>query len=159
MLWGGVSVGESRDEIERVIELMTPRLPSHKPRYIMGIGMPRDLLVGVRAGADMFDCVLPTRLSRHGSFFDQYGRVTSVSRGSFSADIDNPLVPGCECATCKSFSRAYLKHLFLRKEITVYYYLAVHNMYTLISLTRKMRQAIIQRRFVEFIQSHPGLSL
>ncbi len=151
---GGVSVGESREEVEKVISNMTKKLPINKPRYIMGIGMPRDLIVGVLSGADMFDCVLPTRIARHGGYFSEGLRFKSVSQKDFSDDHDNPLVIGCQCPTCKTFTRAYLKHLFLRKEITVYYYLAVHNLFRLLNLTFDMRKAIFNDCFPQFLKKN-----
>jgi len=152
---GGVSVGESREEVDRVVKSMANRLPAHKPRYLMGVGTPRDLLVGVSSGVDMFDCVLPTRLSRHGSYFAESGKVESVTKKSFTEDFENPLVRGCTCPTCQEHSRGYLKHLFQRGELTVYYYLSVHNMHTLLNLTRQMRQAILNDKLPEFLATHP----
>ncbi len=152
---GGVSVGETRDEVDKVVKSVAQHLPTDKPRYLMGVGTPRDLLVGVSSGIDMFDCVLPTRLSRHGSYFAESGKVESVTKKSFSDDHQNPLVPGCKCPTCKEFSRAYLKHLFKRSELTVYYYISVHNLHTLLQLTRDMRQAILEDRLPQFLAEHP----
>lgn len=152
---GGVSVGESRDEVDRVVKTMVRHLPTQKPRYLMGVGTPRDIMVGISSGVDMFDCVLPTRLSRHGSYYAESGKVESVTKAHFTKDFDNPLVRGCECSTCKRFSRGYLKHLFLRSELTVYHYLSIHNFHTLINLSKKMRQAILDDRLPEFIQEYP----
>lgn len=148
---GGVSVGESREEVDRVVKSMTKYLPKEKPRYLMGVGTPRDLKVAISSGIDMFDCVLPTRLSRHGSFFGANGKVQSVTQKGFTEDLETPLVPDCTCSTCQTFSRAYLKHLFLRSELTVYYYLSVHNLHTLINLTKQMRQAILEDRLLELM--------
>lgn len=150
---GGVSVGESREEVYKVINLMGRRLPYDKPRYVMGIGTPEDLLVGVSSGVDMFDCVLPTRLARHGSFFGENLKTQSVTQKDFSHDFDSPLVKTCNCPTCKRLSRAYLKHLFLRGEITVYYYLAVHNLHTLLNLTKEMREAILAGELPDYLAS------
>ena len=144
---GGVSVGESRQDVDRVVLDWAGELPAQKPRYVMGVGTPRDLLVGIAAGVDLFDCVLPTRLSRHGSFYDANGQVISITRSRYASDHDLPLVPGCGCAVCARFSRAYLRHLFMRKEITVFAYLAEHNLYSLLALTRRLRQAIIAGEF------------
>ncbi|MFN5538978.1 MAG: tRNA guanosine(34) transglycosylase Tgt [Candidatus Melainabacteria bacterium] len=147
---GGVSVGETREEVDKVVKAHAKFLPKHKPRYLMGVGTPRDLTVGISSGIDMFDCVLPTRLSRHGSFYGETNKVVSVTQKSFTENSEQPLVPGCECTTCKRFSRAYLKHLFLRSELTVYHYLSVHNFHTLIQLTKRMRKAILEDRFPQF---------
>ena len=149
---GGVSVGESREEVERIIKLTACKLPRNKPRYVMGVGTPRDLITCVTSGVDMFDCVLPTRLSRHGSFFGK-NKLESITQKSFSQDFSRPLVEGCQCPTCKRFSRAYLKHLFLRSEITVYYYLATHNMHVLLELTRNLRKAILENNLKNFLSS------
>jgi queuine tRNA-ribosyltransferase len=154
---GGVSVGESREEVDKVVESMAKRLPKDKPRYLMGVGTPRDLKVAIPAGIDMFDCVLPTRLARHGSFFgpgEQLGgKVESVTQKAFTEDFDNPIYPGCECSTCKRYSRGYLKHLFMRSELAVYHYLSIHNFHVLMHLTRQMRQAILQDRLPELLAS------
>ncbi|MDJ0625747.1 MAG: tRNA guanosine(34) transglycosylase Tgt [Candidatus Caenarcaniphilales bacterium] len=154
---GGVSVGESREEVDRIVQTMANELPSNKPRYLMGVGTPRDLLMSVTSGMDMFDCILPTRLSRHGSFFrknPEGWKTESVTQKEFTEDFNNPIMKNCQCPTCSQFSRAYIKHLFKRSEITVYYYIAVHNLYTLINLTKNMRKAILEDRFVEFIKSN-----
>ncbi|MDX1917953.1 MAG: tRNA guanosine(34) transglycosylase Tgt [Candidatus Caenarcaniphilales bacterium] len=144
---GGVSVGETREEVDKVVKAFGPLLPDYKPRYVMGVGTPHDLITGVNSGIDMFDCVLPTRLARHGSFFGKEGKVESVTQKAFSDEHELPLMPDCHCPTCLVHSRAYLKHLFLRSELTVYYYLSVHNMYTLLNLTRSMRKAILDGSF------------
>jgi queuine tRNA-ribosyltransferase len=149
---GGVSVGETREEVDKVVKTMACQLPTHKPRYLMGVGTPRDLKVGISSGIDMFDCVLPTRLARHGSFFGASGRTESVTQKSYTEDFETPLVPGCTCSTCTSFSRGYLKHLFLRSELAVYYYLSIHNFHTLINLTQQMRTAILEDRLPEFLE-------
>ncbi len=148
---GGVSVGESREEVDKVVQSMSKYLPADKPRYLMGVGTPHDLKVAVSSGIDMFDCVLPTRLSRHGSYFAENGKVKSITQKAFTEDLETPLVSDCACSTCQTFSRAYLKHLFLRSELTVYYYLSVHNLHTLINFSKQMRQAILEDRFVQFI--------
>ncbi|MDX1919277.1 MAG: tRNA guanosine(34) transglycosylase Tgt [Candidatus Caenarcaniphilales bacterium] len=148
---GGVSVGETREEVDKVVQTMAQRLPQNKPRYLMGVGTPRDLKVAIPSGIDMFDCVLPTRLSRHGSFFGPSGRVESVTQKAFTEDFDNPIYPGCRCSTCKRFSRGYLKHLFMRSELTVYHYISIHNFHTLIHLTKQMRQAILEDRLPELL--------
>jgi len=148
---GGVSVGESRLEVDRVVKEFGKLLPENKPRYVMGVGTPHDLKTGILAGIDIFDCILPTRLSRHGSYFSENGEIKSISQQSFAQDFDNPLVKNCNCQTCQKFSRAYLRHLFMRKEITVYYYLAVHNLHVLLNLSRLFRKAIFENKSLDFL--------
>jgi queuine tRNA-ribosyltransferase len=152
---GGISVGESREEVDKVVKSMAHKLPNNKPRYLMGVGTPRDLIVGISSGIDMFDCVLPTRISRHGSYFGESGKAESITKKSNTEDLDSPLVKNCTCATCLRFSKAYLKHLFQRSEITVYYYLSLHNLHTLLNLSRQMRSAILENKMQDFLNNHP----
>ena len=151
---GGVSVGESRAEVDRVVREFAPILPKSKLRYVMGVGTPHDLLSGILAGVDVFDCVLPTRLSRHGSYFDYSGKTRSITQKIFKKDYQSPLVENCQCPTCSRFSRAYLRHLFMRKELTAYYYLAVHNLHVLINLPKLLREAIFKDSTLDFAQKH-----
>ncbi len=140
---GGVSVGETREDVYKIVRAFAPELPENKPRYLMGVGTPKDLEVAMDAGIDMFDCILPTRIARHGSFFAADGSTKSVTQKSFSGDHDTALVPGCACPVCLRFSRAYLKHLFQRSELTVYYYLSLHNVYALLETARRKRASIL----------------
>ncbi len=138
---GGVSVGEPMADMHRIIETVTPQLPPDKPRYIMGIGLPENLEVAIRAGADMFDCVLPTRLARHGQvFMDGHQRV-SLKQATFKLDPE-PIQPGCDCYTCLRFSRAYLRHLIQARELSAATLLSIHNVRYLIRLVDTLREQI-----------------
>jgi queuine tRNA-ribosyltransferase len=151
---GGVAVGEDRQLIEKIVRATTPLLPPDKPRYLMGVGTAWDLVFAVRCGIDMFDCVLPTRLARHGAAFTDAGRI-SLRNARYTTDWQ-PLQPGCGCYTCQHHSRAYLSHLVRVKEMTASTLLSIHNIYFLHAQTRACRQAILEGRFkahFEHIQS------
>jgi queuine tRNA-ribosyltransferase len=148
---GGVAVGESRDLIEEVVLYTTPLLPAQKPRYLMGVGTPWDLIYAVRCGIDMFDCVLPTRLARHGAAFTSEGRV-SLRNARFVSDFQ-PLEPGCDCYTCTNHTRAYLSHLVRAREMTAATLLSIHNIRHLHKQTWACRQAILAGRFKEYFQA------
>jgi queuine tRNA-ribosyltransferase len=145
---GGLSVGESKAEMHAMLELLNPILPAHKPRYLMGVGSPEDLVNGVMRGIDIFDCVLPTRLARHQAVMTHHGRLNMLN-AIFARD-ERPIDSECTCYTCKSFSRAYLRHLIAAKEMLASTLLSIHNIHTLLSLTRNMRQAITERKFAQF---------
>ncbi len=145
---GGVSVGEPREEINRIVELTAPFLPKDKPRYLMGVGTPEDLLDCIRRGMDMFDCVMPTRIARHGSFFSPDGR-RIIKNAEFKEDF-GPLVEGCSCFTCQNHSRAYIRHLFRQKEWTASMLMSIHNIQFLIETTQSARQAVLDSRFEDF---------
>lgn len=145
---GGVSVGEPLDMKNHVVELVTPLLPENKPRYLMGVGTPVDLIEGVRRGVDMFDCVLPTRNARHGTFFTTYGNKI-VKNKEFEDDF-TPLDENCDCPTCKNHTKAYIRHLFKAGEVTGATLLSIHNIHFLINLMKQTRTAILEGRFEEF---------
>jgi queuine tRNA-ribosyltransferase len=145
---GGVSVGEPAEEKNRIVELCTPLLPQDKPRYLMGVGTPEDLLDGVFRGIDMFDCVMPTRNARHGSFFSDNGRKI-IKNKEFEADF-GPLQEGCTCYACQNHSKAYIRHLFRQKESTAGTLMSIHNIHYLINLMAEARKAIIEDRYFEF---------
>ena len=145
---GGLSVGESKEEMYNVTHHITPRMPPEKPRYLMGVGDPSDLLEGIEAGIDMFDCVMPTRNARNGMLFTSHGKII-IKQSRFKQDPE-PLDPECECPTCKNYSRAYLQHLFKSGEILGVRLNTYHNLFFFISLVKKARKAIIERRFIEF---------
>lgn len=132
---GGLSVGESKDIMNHFTEFTAPLLPKYKPRYLMGVGTPEDLLNGIKHGIDMFDCVLPTRNARHGSFFTWEGK-KNIKNKEFHED-DRPLVEGCNCYTCKNHSRAYLRHLWRCGESTAATLLSIHNTKFLIDFAKK----------------------
>lgn len=144
---GGVSVGESRDLIDEVIEATASWLPDDKPRYVMGLGLPLNLSHAIACGVDMFDCVLPTRLARHGQFFSgPDGHRLSIRRAVFKQD-DAPLDPACTCETCTQFSRAYLRHLVMAGELLGSMALSIHNCHFLIHWVAAIRRAIQEGRF------------
>jgi queuine tRNA-ribosyltransferase len=142
---GGVSVGEARAEIDRVVAFTAPLLPVGRPRYLMGVGTPRDLLVSIASGVDMFDCVMPTRNARNGTLFTWAGSV-NIKRSEF-ADDPRPLDETCACGSCRKFSRAYLRHLFLSKEILAMRLNTLHNVFFYQEMMRRARAAIVQGRF------------
>jgi queuine tRNA-ribosyltransferase len=137
---GGVAVGESKGEMLEIMNYTAPLLPPEKPRYLMGVGTPEDLLDGVAAGIDMFDCVMPTRNARNGSLFTSLGKV-AIKNAKY-ADDPGPLDPNCSCSTCTTVSRAYLRHLFVNDEIAAHVYNTIHNVSFYLDLMRGIRQAI-----------------
>jgi queuine tRNA-ribosyltransferase len=153
---GGVSVGEPPELIAKIVQAITPLLPAHKPRYLMGIGTHKEMAQAVASGMDMFDCVIPTRLARHGAVLvrdhSQVGTTAehrwNLKNSKFRTDF-NPIDPDCPCYTCKNFSRAYLGHLLRSQEVLGYTLLSIHNITELIRFTQQMREAIIGDRFVE----------
>ena len=149
---GGVSVGEPADMKNHIVEITAPMLPENKPRYLMGVGTPQDLLDGVKRGVDMFDCVMPTRIARHGSFFMKEGRGI-ISNKAFEDDF-SPLVEGCQCYTCKNHTRAYIRHLFKCQEATAATLLSIHNIHFLVNLMQEARKAILEDRFEEFYENN-----
>lgn len=145
---GGLSVGETKEELHSMTHQCTPLLPVEKPRYLMGVGEPEDLLAGIAAGVDMFDCVLPTRNARNGSLFTSLGKI-SIKQARYAEDPD-PIDPNCDCYTCRHYSRAYLRHLFLSKEILAMRLNTIHNLHFYLSLMSRARQAILEKRFPQF---------
>ncbi len=148
---GGVAVGEDRQLIEKIVLLTAPLLPDQKPRYLMGVGTPWDIAYAIRCGIDMFDCVLPTRLARHGAAFTSEGRV-SLRNARFTDDLQ-ALEPGCRCFTCRHHTRAYLSHLIRLKEMAGATLLSIHNITYLTEQARASRQAILEGKFREFFES------
>ncbi len=149
---GGVSVGEPPEVKNHFVELTAPLLPESKPRYLMGVGTPEDLLDGIKRGVDMFDCVLPTRNARHGSFFTWQGKKNIKNKEFY--DDNRPLVEGCNCYACKNHSRAYIRHLWRCGESTAATLLSIHNIQFLVEFSQKCRQAILEDRFDEFYNEH-----
>ncbi|MBX9571654.1 MAG: tRNA guanosine(34) transglycosylase Tgt [Candidatus Obscuribacterales bacterium] len=147
---GGVAVGEERGMIEKIVRFSAPLLPRNKPRYLMGVGTPWDVLFAVHSGIDMFDCVLPTRLGRHGAAFSSEGRI-SLKNARFREDF-GPLEATCGCMTCKTHTRAYLHHLTHSKEMLGCILLAMHNIYYLHQETLACRQAILEGRFRQYYE-------
>src|ERR1044071_476324 len=145
---GGVSVGETKAEMLDVMRHTAPLLPENKPRYLMGVGTPQDLLDGVAAGIDMFDCVMPTRNARNGTLFTSEGKIL-IKNARFAAD-EGPLDPNCACVTCRTASRAYLRHLYVTGEIAALVYNTIHNVFFYLDLMRRVRQAIALNSFGAF---------
>ncbi|MGB3403419.1 MAG: tRNA guanosine(34) transglycosylase Tgt [Microcoleaceae cyanobacterium] len=144
---GGVSVGEPSELIEKIVQVTTPLLPETKPRYLMGVGTYREMAQAIAAGIDLFDCVIPTRLARHGAALVQ-GERWNLKNSQFREDFQ-PLDATCPCYTCKNFSRAYLGHLVRAKELLAYTLLSIHNVTELIHFTKRIREAILANRFTE----------
>lgn len=144
---GGLSVGESIPEMYEMLNHIAPMLPRDKPRYLMGVGTPLDILEGIGAGVDMFDCVLPTRNARNGTLYTSQGKV-NIRRAEYRED-DSPLDPECACYTCRTFSRAYLRHLYVAQELLSYRLNSLHNITFFLTLARKAREAIEQGRFAQ----------
>jgi queuine tRNA-ribosyltransferase len=147
---GGLSVGEPPADRWRVLDDLSTRLPTDRPRYLMGVGTPEDMVEGVRRGIDMFDCVLPTRNARNGYLFTQHG-VVKIRNAAHRMDT-GPLDPDCACYTCSNYSRAYLRHLLRCNEILASRLNTIHNLYYYQSLMRSVRAAVGQGRFDAFRQ-------
>ena len=148
----GLSVGETKDIMNHFVEFTAPLLPPEKPRYLMGVGTPEDLLDGIKRGVDMFDCVLPTRNARHGSFFTYQGK-KNIKNAQF-ADDKSPLDDNCNCYACQNHSKAYIRHLYRCGESTAQTLLSIHNLHFLIDFSQKCREAILEDRFEEFYNEH-----
>jgi queuine tRNA-ribosyltransferase len=145
---GGLSVGEPREVMMETAEFTLPLLPRTSPRYIMGVGTPENLVELAALGADMFDCVLPTRNARNGQMFTQYGTI-NISNSRYKDDTD-PLDSDCRCYTCRNYSRAYLRHLYLSRELLAYRLNTIHNIHYFLSFMRRMRAAILADAFESF---------
>ena len=145
---GGLSVGEPKEEMHEMIYFTAPLLPVDKPRYLMGIGDLKDILAAVDAGFDIFDCVMPTRNARNGTLFTSRGRV-SIKRTEYKSD-SAPLDPDCNCYTCRNYSRGYLRHIFLAKEILSMRLNTIHNLYFYFNFFRNMRKSITENTFSAF---------
>ena len=147
---GGLSVGEPKEDMTRILAHTAPRLPQGKPRYLMGVGTPEDIVEGVAAGIDMFDCVMPTRNARNGWLFTRYGNV-KIKNAVHKADT-RPLDASCACYTCRNFSRAYLHHLHRTGEILGSMLNTVHNLHYYQTLTAEMRDAIAGGSFDAYVK-------
>ncbi|MFT8392750.1 MAG: tRNA guanosine(34) transglycosylase Tgt [Liquorilactobacillus ghanensis] len=145
---GGLSVGESKAEMNHVLENTTPLLPENKPRYLMGVGSPDALIDGVIRGVDMFDCVLPTRIARNGTCMTSHGRLV-VKNATYAHDF-TPLDDNCDCYVCQNYTRAYLRHLFKADEILGLRLASYHNLYFLLNLMKQIRQAIEDDNLLDF---------
>lgn len=145
---GGTSVGESKDTMYKMITYAVNYLPEDKPRYLMGVGDPIDIIEGVIRGVDMFDCVHPTRLARHGNAFTRNGKI-NLKNAKYKEDF-TPVEESCDCYTCKNFTKAYINHLLKCNEVNAGRLLSIHNIRFLIKLTEDLREAIKEDRVLEF---------
>jgi queuine tRNA-ribosyltransferase len=147
---GGLSVGEPKEDMARILEVMDRSLPEARPRYLMGVGTPEDLLNGIARGVDMFDCVLPTRNARNGQVFTWAGKL-SIRNARFARD-SAPIDPRCACPACRTTSRAYLRHLHMANEITGAVLATTHNLFFYLDLVGRARESIVAGRFETFRQ-------
>jgi queuine tRNA-ribosyltransferase len=148
---GGVSVGESKEEMVQVVDWCAPKLPEGKPRYLMGVGPPEDLLEAIERGVDMFDCVMPTRNARNGGLFTRSGKL-NIRNAQYKNDF-GPLDAECNCPVCRTYTRAYLSHLFRAGEILGIRLNTLHNLHFMLDLAANCRLAIVEERFPEFKRS------
>lgn len=152
---GGLSVGETKEQMRAMTKVCCENLPQEKPRYLMGVGTPLDIIESVNLGVDMFDCVMPTRNGRNGTLFTSQGRV-NIKNKKFQHD-KSPLDPECQCYACQNFSKAYLRHLFHAKEITALRLFSLHNLTYYLRLIKDIREAIEEKRFASLLEHHRGL--
>lgn len=145
---GGLAVGEPTDEMYKITEMTEQFLPRHKPRYLMGIGLPENIIESIDRGMDMFDCVIPTRNGRNGMLFTQNGTL-NMRNAQYKADF-TPVDTECACYTCKTFTRSYLRHLFIAKEILALQLASIHNLTFFVWLAKEARKAILEKRFKEW---------
>lgn len=145
---GGLSVGETKEEMNQILDCVNQHLPCEKPRYLMGVGTPVDIVNAVLRGIDLLDCVHPTRLARHKAAFTRTGRM-NISNAKY-ADDPRPVIADCQCYTCQHFSRAYLRHLTNQNEILSATLLSIHNLHVLLSLTSDLRQAILDGTIAQY---------
>jgi queuine tRNA-ribosyltransferase len=151
---GGLSVGEAKPDMYRILEVVDEALPADRPRYLMGVGFPEDLVEGVARGVDLFDCVAPTRMGRNGAVFTADGRL-NIKRAEFRLD-DRPLDPECACSACRRFSRGYIRHLFIADEMHGLRLLSLHNVHFLVALMQRARDAVLAGTFAGW--SHDWLA-
>src|SRR3989338_135370 len=150
---GGVSVGEPKEDIYRITAYTLNKLSENKPRYLMGVGTPEDLIFGILSGADMFDCVMPTRIARHGTFYTNEGRKI-IKNAEFTNDF-SALAENCKCYRCTNHTKAYIRHLFKANEPTGPALLSIHNIYFLVNLVSQIRQSILNNTLSEFLKNFP----
>ncbi|QOP41103.1 tRNA guanosine(34) transglycosylase Tgt [Sulfurimonas marina] len=145
---GGLSVGEANQDMYDTVEHTTQYMPEDKPRYLMGVGTPEDLIENIERGIDMFDCVMPTRNARNGTLFTSFGKLNI--KGAKYKEDEAPIDPECNCITCKTYSRAYINHLFRSREISYFRLATIHNLHYYLNLMKECREAILEDRFAEF---------
>ena len=148
---GGFAIGEPMEIMHQVVHHVAPLMPEAKPRYLMGVGRPEDLVESVRSGVDIFDCVMPTRNARNGQLFTSLGRV-NIKNAKF-ADDGGPLDPNCSCETCRNYSRAYLRHLFVAGEMLSARLNTIHNLHFYLNLMKQMRHAILENEFDDWAKN------
>nr|MBC8491252.1 tRNA-guanine transglycosylase [Candidatus Neomarinimicrobiota bacterium] len=147
---GGLAVGEPKEKMFELLSLVSPLLPEQKQRYLMGIGKPEDIIRGIELGIDMFDCVLPTRNARNGTLYTRNGRVI-LKQSRYKMDF-NPPDESCSCDTCRNFSRAYLRHLYINGEMTGLRLNTLHNIHFFLEVIHRAREAILSGKFLEWKQ-------
>lgn len=147
---GGLSVGETKEEMHTILNVLEPDLPEDKPRYLMGVGSPDDIVEAVVRGIDIFDCVLPTRMARNNSVITRTGRM-NLRNATFISD-KRPIDSSCACYTCQTFTRAYLRHLIVAREMLAATLLSIHNLHVLVSLTEELRDAIFAGKIEQFAE-------
>jgi queuine tRNA-ribosyltransferase len=145
---GGLSVGETNQDMYDTVEHTLQYMPKDKPRYLMGVGTPEDLIENIDRGVDMFDCVMPTRNARNGTLFTSFGRINI--RGAKFKEDESPVDSECKCFTCQRYTRSYLNHLFRSKELTFFRLASLHNLHYYLNLMREARGAILEGRYTEF---------
>lgn len=145
---GGLSVGEENSAMYDTVEWTTPFLPENKPRYLMGVGTPEDLVENIERGVDMFDCVMPTRNARNGTLFTSFGKV-NIKAAKYILD-SSPLDPECACPVCRRYTRAYMCHLYRAKELTFFRLATIHNLHYYLNLVKEARSAILKQEFKKF---------
>jgi len=145
---GGLSVGEPKEEMLATLDALAPHLPEDKPRYVMGVGTPADLIEGIDRGIDMFDCVMPTRNARNGTLFTDHGKL-NIKNSKYQLD-QSPVMEDCSCYTCRHFSRAYLRHLYMAHEILSSRLNTLHNLHYYCALMKRARQAIEDQQWPQF---------
>lgn len=152
---GGLAVGESTEDMYNIIEAVEPYMPEDKPRYLMGVGTPINIIEAVYRGVDFFDCVMPSRNARHGTIFTSEG-ILNIRNAKYERD-DRPVDPNCGCHTCRNFSRAYFRHLFKANEMLAMRLAVIHNLYFYNNLMAEIRSALDNGKFSEYRQSKLGV--
>jgi queuine tRNA-ribosyltransferase len=154
---GGLSVGEEKKDMYQMVDYVVPELPENMIRYLMGVGEPIDLVESISRGIDVFDCVIPTRLARHGTVMAGNGNL-NIMNEQYLRD-SSPIEPGCACHCCQNYSRSYIRHLIKEKEITGIHLLSLHNIHFLINFIEDIRKAIMEDRFDLFLNEHRAINL
>ena len=152
---GGLAVGEPKEDMYRIISAVEPYMPADKPRYLMGVGTPGNILEGVSRGVDLFDCVMPSRNARHGHLFTM-GGIINLNNAKYERDL-RPIDPECSCPTCRRHSRAYIRHLFKSGEMLAMRLCVMHNLWFYNTLMEKIRQSLEDGTFAEFKEKYTDL--